>query len=105
MFAKVHSTAYAVPHFDAFGFGLPSPSTVSLLMASALHRHPLNVVGNESSLGKRPAEHANSREFGAKFSLFVRGENHVSAIDPADGIGQPDRFAACKKEVSGWPDR
>jgi len=58
-----------LPHFDAFGFGLPSPSTVSLLMASALPRHPFNLVGNESSLAMRPAKHANSREFGAKFSL------------------------------------
>jgi hypothetical protein len=57
-------------------------------MASALHRHPFNLVGNESSLAMRPAEYANSREFGAKFSLFLRGENDVSAVDPA-----------CKKEV------
>ena len=94
MFAKVHSTAYAVPHFDAFGFGLPSPSTVSPLMAPALHRPPFNLVVNESSLAMRPAEHANSREFGAKFSLFLRGENDVSAIDPA-----------CKKEVRCVRDR
>ena len=54
-------------------------------MASALHRHPFNLVGNESSLAMRPAELANSREFNAKFSLFLRvfGENDVSAIDPA----------------------
>ena len=59
-------------------------------MASALHRHPFNLVGNESSLAMRPAELANSREFNAKFSLFLRvfGENDVSAIDPA-----------CKKKV------
>jgi hypothetical protein len=43
-----------------------------------------NVAGPPNLLsGCGPAAHAHSREFGAKFSLFVHGENHVSVTDPA----------------------
>ncbi len=55
-----------------------------LLMDAPLRRCPFSVAGPPNLLsGCGPAAHAHSREFGAMFSLFVRGENHVSVIDPA----------------------
>jgi hypothetical protein len=46
--------------------------------AHPLRRHPFNVAGPPNLLsGCGPAAHAHSREFGAKSSLFVHGENHV----------------------------
>jgi hypothetical protein len=40
MFARVHSTACAVPHFDAFGVGLHLLRRFSLLMESVMPASP-----------------------------------------------------------------
>ena len=84
MFAKVQSTAYPYRTFDAPWIRLAiSFRDLVLLMDAPYVGIHLMSRATEFALGMRPAEHANSREFAARFSLFVHGENHVSVIDPA----------------------
>ena len=85
MFAKVQSTALRrtallTPLWIRLAISFRD---LVLLIDAPLRRHQSNVAGPPNLLsGCGPAAHARSREFGAKFSLLVHAENHVSVIDP-----------------------